>query len=122
MHSPFLCPLLGSTIFCLSWLSEAELGLASVALTRMFSVPATHSVVLYRSLAKAAHCCCPFVHIVHKVCFKKQAYLLSSFESGMDVSPDLVYIVCEKEGKPSCLGQASGHLVLPHLVLWAVSI
>lgn len=52
LHSPFLCPLLGSTIFRLYWLSEAELGLASVALTRMFYVPATHSVVLYSSLAK----------------------------------------------------------------------
>lgn len=54
-------------------------------------------------------------------CFKKQAYLLSWFESGVDLSPGFL-IVCEEEGKPSCLGQASRHLVLPSLVLWAMSI
>lgn len=86
VHSPFLCPLLGSNIFCLYWLSEAELGLASVALTRMFSVPATHSVVLLQQPCKGRPLLLPLCSQGFIV-FKKQAYLLSWFESGMDLSP-----------------------------------
>lgn len=84
--TPFLCPLLvtlGSAIFCLYWLSEAELGLASVALTRMFSVPAPHSGSLQQACKGSQLLLPPLFMRFH--CFTKQAYLLSWFESGVDV-------------------------------------
>lgn len=82
-----------------NWLSAAELGLASVALTKMFSVPAPHSVVLYSSPAKAAHCCRPLCSRGFIVLQNKLIYF-PGLKSGMDVFLGLLQSV-RKKGSPA---------------------
>lgn len=66
-----------------------------MVLTRMFSVPDSHSVVLHSSLAKAAHCYCPFCSQI--LIFKNKGYALSWFESDRDMFPGLLSVKEERK-------------------------